>query len=594
MKMIIQTCKFIIYCLKICFRVSKSYTLLRFVFGLIGTFENFTITVFTSLIISELTSGVDHLSLRSIVSLVGIFFAYVLFGVFSQISVYEEELFQQKLDIFLKERIIRKSVCMDIVHFDNPSFYDDFEMSIEAYQYINLMVQSVVNLVSAGMALITAFVIVEKYNWIIGVTLIVFLLPYAIFDNEFVDRVFNVKKDSVINERKANYFFHLSTNREHALEIRLYDLAEFIIRKFRFFSKKVLEERKKIKKKIIVVLGICENIPQCLISVFTLFVIIDIINGKESVGAFTLYMGMFIELKEQMIFFVGTITDVKECQVHIDFFRKFVEGFKTKEGKGKKGIDEIQKIEFRHVYFKYPKTEKEILKDVSFVVNKGETIGIVGLNGAGKSTIVKLLMRYYDVDDGEIFVNNHPIIVYDLKKYRSKISACFQSVNAYGFTLRDNILMATGFREKGDDSEILSVLRACGAKDVIERMPDGLDSYITKYFAENGMELSGGQYQKLALARTYYRNSSLLILDEPSAALDPEAEKTIFDLTEMLSQNNNGITIFVTHRLGNVKQVTKVLLLEDGEVIGFEPHEVLIKKSERYRYLYDLQASKFR
>lgn len=582
------------YCAKTCYFVSKIYTIFRFFLGFVSSFENFAITIFTSLIINELTKKGCGLSPKLLIYLFGIFAVYGLEGIISQISVYLEEVFQQKLEVHLKEKIINKSITMEIAQFDNPEYYDDFEVSVESYAYINLIMQSVVNLFSSAIALFVAFIIVVRYNWIIGCVLIATLIPYAIFDNEFVDKVFNVQKDSAIYGRKANYFFHLATSKEHALEIRLFSIADYLINKFNLYSEKLINEKRKIRKKIIVVLEICENIPQCMIIFFSLLVVLDILQGKESVGAFSLYIGMFMELKSQMIFFVATISDLRECIVHIEFFRNFIESKPDEKKWGNMPIERIEKIEFQNVYFTYPNSHKATLKNISFLVKEGETIGIVGLNGAGKSTLVKLLMRYYEVDKGCILINGKPIQQYDLRKYRSLISACFQSVNAYGFSLRDNILMAKGFAETENDLEITSCIKLCNGNDILEKMPKGLDSYITKYFNEDGMELSGGQYQKLALVRTYYRNSSLLILDEPSAALDPEAEEAIFRTMEGITRKSGGITIFVTHRLGNIKNVSKVLLLEDGEVQGFGTHNILIAESERYRYLYNLQADKFR
>lgn len=590
----LNTCKLIKYCAGICFKVSKVYTVLRFILGFVSTFENFAITVLTSLIINELIYSDRDLSIKLILLLVGLFIIYGAGGVFNQVSVYAEEVFQQNLDVFLKEKIISKSVDMEIAQFDNPEYYDDFEVAVDSYHYINLIMQSVVNMVSAVIALFTAFIIVVKYNWIIGCVLVVTLIPYAIIDNEFVEKKFNVQKDSAIYSRKANYFFHLATARDHALEVRLYNIAGFLIEHFNYFSNKLLYEKRKIRKKIITMLSICENIPQCVIILFAILVVLDILAGKQNVGSFSLYIGMFLELKSQMVFFVATITDLRECLVHIDFFKNFIEHETECEQCGKEPICKIEKIEFKNVSFSYPNSEKLVLENVSFVVNRGETIGIVGLNGAGKSTLIKLLMRYYEVDKGEILINNMPLQQYDLKLYRQLISACFQSVNSYGFSLRDNILMAKGFTEKTRDKDIISSLEICNGGDILNKMPKGLDSFVTKYFDENGMELSGGQYQKLALARTYYRNSPLLILDEPSAALDPEAEEVIFNLTEKIAKENSGITIFVTHRLGNIKNTSKVLLLDEGKVLGFEPHDILITKSKKYNYLYNLQADKFK
>ena len=251
---------------------------------------------------------------------------------------------------------------------------------------------------------------------------------------------------------------------------------------------------------------------------------------------------------------------------------------------------ENPEIVFRDVSFRYPEADRPVLEHCSFTIHPGECVGLVGLNGSGKSTIVKLLCRFYDTSDGEILIDGVNIREYQLDKLRALFGTLFQETVAYSFTLRENIALSD--LDGIEDAERIG--KACiqsGVTDFTADWEKGIDENMTRRFAEDGKELSGGQWQRVALARAFFRNSPVILLDEPSAALDPVAEHQIFEDFKQISKGKS--TILISHRLSSIRLADKILVLENGRILEEGGHDALLAKGGRYAYLFGLQASKY-
>jgi ABC-type multidrug transport system fused ATPase/permease subunit len=300
---------------------------------------------------------------------------------------------------------------------------------------------------------------------------------------------------------------------------------------------------------------------------------------------------MLEQLMSSVYILITLIMYIYESKLRIDNINLFRSYSNKVLNTGKRRIGDSISIEFRNVRFKYPETERNILEDVSFTIKAGEKVCLIGINGAGKSTIIKLILRFYDVDAGEILVNGYNIKDYDIHNLRKNMSCLFQKYINYAFSLEDNIAISDLSKKNINEQTILQAIRKGDCSDILNEAPKGLKTYLTKDFDQQGLELSGGQQQKIAIARLFYENGSMVILDEPSAALDPEAEYKIFQAFEEVCVGKTAL--FTSHRLTNVHLANKIIVLENGRIIESGTHDELMKNPKRYSVLYKYQADKF-
>jgi ABC-type multidrug transport system fused ATPase/permease subunit len=257
---------------------------------------------------------------------------------------------------------------------------------------------------------------------------------------------------------------------------------------------------------------------------------------------------------------------------------------------GEAGLGMVESVEFEHVSFKYPLTAQTVLEDVSFKIVKGKKTAFVGLNGSGKSTMIKLLLRMYDPDKGTIRINGMDIKEYALASLRSQFSCYFQDMPNYCFSLRENFTVSDEGLPGGDAKIIEALKDSCGS-DILDKANGSLDTDLFRVFDPNGIELSGGQHQKLALARAIFRRHSALVLDEPSSNLDPMAEHGIFNSLRKLTEGK--LTIFTSHRLSNISLADRVIVMEGGRVIEDGTQEELLRNGQRYAELFNYQRDKY-
>ena len=248
------------------------------------------------------------------------------------------------------------------------------------------------------------------------------------------------------------------------------------------------------------------------------------------------------------------------------------------------------KIEFCNVFFCYPNCEDYVLKDCSFTIEPHEKIGLIGLNGAGKSTIIKLMFRFYDPESGCILLDGVNLKEYDVYAVRKVFGVLFQDFVTYCLPLRE-IIALSDFEERFNDEKLKKACDISGVSEVIKDWERGYDSVLGRYYADDGKDLSGGQWQLVGLARAYFKDSEYMILDEPSAALDPISEDRIFEQLYYLSEGKTSVTI--SHRLSNTTLSDKILVIDDGHIVEQGSHFELLKQDGLYAKLFKLQAEKY-
>ncbi|NLZ36956.1 MAG: ABC transporter ATP-binding protein [Clostridiales bacterium] len=417
-----------------------------------------------------------------------------------------------------------------------------------------------------------AFVTLVRYNIWFSLLLIILTVPGTIMDFVLLKKARELRQKSAPDIRKFSYYRWMLADPWPAKDVRMYDLTEPI--KERYSS---------LLSEILIRGGV---------AAFIAFVVLQALAGLCTIGNAALYVGFAFSLSaslqriKQVLFL--EFADTRELTETVLRFENIQ---CAEENKGIRRLERFESLEFDDVYFKYPMTDNYILSGASFILNRGDKLSLVGINGSGKSTIIKLMLGLYEIDSGRILINGYPMSDYDIKDIRKLFSALFQNFVQYPLTLRDNIALSD-YSRADKDSEIIEALVQSGLYDDIKpKLKNGLDSYMSRNFDDNGTELSKGQWQKAALSRAYFKNAQIVIFDEPSAALDAEAEDRIFRNFEEISGNKTGIMI--SHRISAARISNKIIVLDGGKIVESGRHEELVSAGGLYSRLYNLQKEKY-
>lgn len=436
-----------------------------------------------------------------------------------------------------------------------------------------------------------AVVLLFKFNaWFLlfSLLLIIPCICLKVFFNQ-KSTLFREKKDP--DTRKISYYRWMLTDVWPAKDVRVYNLTESIKQRYNEVKEEYILDKKKLDKKRAVLTCIFDTIRRIGEISFSVYVVYQALSSQISIGDVAFYIGLFITATYSFEKITGEIVhmifnDSMVMSRVFDFFAIQTES-KTKE----RVLSTFESLAFQNVCFKYPYTDNYVLKCVSFTLNKGDKLSLVGINGSGKSTIVKLMLGLYEIESGDILINGYPLSDYDIRDVRKLFSVLFQSFVQYPLTLRDNISLSDLDRA-GDSHAIDDALKKSGVYDEIqEKLSDGLNSYMTRQFDDHGTELSKGQWQKIALSRVYFKNADIFIFDEPSAALDAEAEDRIFKNFESISEGKTGIMI--SHRVSAARMSNKIIVLDGGVITESGTHDELIAQNGLYAKLYNLQKEKY-
>jgi ATP-binding cassette subfamily B protein len=393
--------------------------------------------------------------------------------------------------------------------------------------------------------------------------------------------------------RMMGYLTNLLTTDAYNKEIKLFTLGDFFIERFSsLFGRYYREMRALVIRRYVA--GAVWSMLTVLTSGLTfLYVAYRTLGGSISVGGLTLYVQAADGVSQAFGLLLGGLQSMYEHQLYLQTLFELLE-FEPQVHAPEHPIPirrPIQQgIEFRNVTYTYEGKDTPALNEVSFTIAPGETVAIVGHNGAGKTTLVKLLARLYDPQAGQVLIDGHDVREYDPDELRSEFGVLFQDYVSYQFSARENI--GVGRIERLDDAPaIADAAFKSGASTVIEALPEGYETVLGKWF-DGGVNLSGGEWQKVALGRAFMREAQILILDEPSAALDAKAE---FELFSRLQQLAHGRTaIFISHRFSTVRRADRILVFEEGRLIESGTHEELIELGGRYAELFNLQAASYR
>lgn len=491
-----------------------------------------------------------------------------------------------------------KIMNLEYSYLEDPYYLDLKERAVFGIENQNT-IESLINIFTSGLTHFITVVGLVSIMATLGPVLIIALaigvalmiMLYQMGSKAMI----GVMQDIIPINRKIGYYMGLVMEKPLQKEIRLYDMQEMLTDCIRNGNETTCDRFSKGYRQMGKVYGGMSAISE-FISAFTyayvgIRTVTDFLGKKLSLGSLSMYVSSAISFSSTVISFGEEIVMLMQVASFLDpYLELMMLEEETIEDKGIKFEGDVETVEFRDVTFTYPKADKPVLRNISFEIKRGEKISIVGLNGAGKSTLIKLICRMYKADSGDILVNGRNIYDYDYMSYMNVISAVFQDYKLFNFSIEENISCnAAG----GDEERVNRLIDEVGMREKVDELPNGIKSRFGKEYDEEGIEMSGGQGQKIAIARALYKKASMVILDEPASALDPIAEAEIYEKFNSLVEDKTAI--YISHRMSSSVFCDKILIIDGGTVADFDTHENLMKKTDSLYYkLFDSQAQNYK
>ena len=494
-------------------------------------------------------------------------------------NIYVEEMMNQEM--------AKKIMNVEFSHLENPYYLDLKERAVFAIgnqRAMSNIISSVSTALNNIITITGLVIIMMTLSPILVVLLILTILLSLFIYKQFMDYQVNFFQELIPVNRKYGYYVGLSFDDKIQKDIRLYGMNDMLINRVTEYNIEMNSWFSSYYKKqgfYLGLYGVINDLQAALAYGYVaLRVLTNAFGGRIGIGSFTMYVNAAINFSRSTVELGDSLIRLMQTLNYLEPFMEFMS--LPDEEMVDESIEfegDIETIEFRNVSFSYPGSDIEVLKDISFKINQGEKISIVGLNGAGKTTLVKLICRLYQPKSGEILINGHNIFDYEHKSYVEKIAAVFQDYKLFAFSLDENI---TCDEVNINTERTMELIEEVGLQDKIENLPNGLASLYGKAYDESGIEMSGGESQKVAIARALYKDASLLILDEPTSALDPLAEADIY---ENFNKMVGGKTaIYISHRMSSSIFCDKILIIDDGEVIDYDRHRNLLEKKDGLYY----------
>ena len=506
----------------------------------------------------------------------------IIVSAFSEISL-------SKYNDYLSVECAQKQSRMKFEMFDNPVMQNTIKQFIlDSQGMLNTFCQFVTLLISLA-SFVVSLIISLRFSVLVTLVSLMIALPSFFIRKKNRESDYTLEKELNLTSRIIEYFFNINTNRENYKEIHLYGARPFFFDLLKQRLKERLDKRilyKKAKMCREAILLIVFSVANFIVN---LYIVLFVVMKNLTIGDYTYYLSIINNFKNNTDTIVTSINEIiislKKAENYYDVLNSKNNEYKIGE---REVCQEITEIHFLNVSFKYPSSEQYILKDLSFKIRKDEKIALAGLNGAGKTTIINLLLRFYEPTAGKILINGIDIKEYNLYDYWKYFSCMFQNSMLYNVSLKENILLGKHNKSIPNDEEC--ILKAAD-KIGLSISSDYLLFPVNKQFFQDGLVFSPGQIQKLNILRTIIKEASIIIFDEPSSALDAATEDIIFN--ELLSASENKTMILISHRLSCLKDVDRIIFLENGQIVEEGNHMELIQNHGRYYELFTKQSQKY-
>lgn len=572
---------------KYIFSINKKLYILRFILILVNILYTLMTAFFMSYILNQIT-GVD--ANRQVVFVTILVFALATLAL-ALLRHFLNNQNNKQTEITLCDiklllgKIVSQMQYSDI---ENPQVKDFISLASSTNSFLEI-INNITDLISAVISVITYASLVMYVQPLILILIVIVVVIRTVVCKVRMENQIKWRAIQAPIFRKLNYLFNVLSRPQYGKEMRINMLQNYFLSKIHdYFENECIPPMKKSvfdKSKANLITDISQVIQSFVI--YTLLAI-KVVYGYMSIGDFTLYLAGANNLTTALTNIVDCFSNVFASGMFASEFRYCV--LLSEKNQNTFGHKEIKKnqipcIEFRDISFKYPESDIYVLKHISFKIEPMESLSLVGVNGSGKSTIVKLLCRFYMPTEGDIFINGINIKDISPEDYETLIGVVFQDYKLFSFSIRENIVMG----DEWDEKNFMHSVEKSGLGHKVAELDNGFDTFIYRDFDESGIEFSGGEGQKLAIARAIFKNAPIMILDEPTAALDPMAEydicKRFFDMTK------GKCSIFISHRLSSTKFTNKIAVLDDGELREFGTHRELMNiENGLYKKMFEIQA----
>ncbi len=498
---------------------------------------------------------------------------------------------KEKVNQGLSTMLYNKAKELDLEAYDDPSFYNNFILAVEASSgNLNNMLNLIRQYMGEVVTLVTICSVILTIDPICLVIVLVTVAVFTPISRKIADLQLERRVENNRLHRRADYFARVFYLQDYAKEVRMNGIKPLLIKRYNEAADDVIDCQKKYVKKIDILYFIQETGVQIVgfMLVLPLYLgycvlVSKTISSGDFVAAFNGAWGIAASFSFLTVYISRTFSEQSKVIYKVREFlgreNKLADGTHTAE------MSEPETIELKNVSFTYPGNDKPTLKNINLTLNPYEKIALVGYNGAGKTTLTNLLLRLYDVTDGEILIGGRNIKDETIKSHRNRFSAVFQDFQLFAATLGENVALDTDYNE----NEVMQALKHSGFD---KELPNGVHTEVLREFDDSGMMFSGGEAQKITVARAFYKNCPYVIMDEPSANLDPVAE---YNLNKSMTEvAKNKTVIFISHRLSTTRHADRIYVMENGEIVENGTHDELMSQNGKYAYMFNLQAEKYR
>lgn len=574
------------FSIRISYLASKKYFLLR-----LFTLASTTVLPLMAIWIwKEIINGIIYRRADFMVFLFIYLSLKIVIYLLERLEDYVNNRYATELQFYIESEMISRTACVDMSFFDSASLGDKVRRVRSNFFVVTDSTWTAFCILSELINVIASFIILLTINWWSALLVVLALVPEFLVKRKEASELVSLDNKMVRTLRKKEYYGNILIDSNSLMEVKFSDSGKFFIEKFHEQWQKMFLAQKDTKKKYVKLSIVGETIALLPEGIVLVLCVMKILAHSIEVGDLQFYLSIVERLREQAIKLFSEISKFLSNIERICEVKDFLDIKSVNEGKGSLEPANNPKIEFDDVYFCYPGTDTYVLNGCSFTIQSGERIGLLGVNGAGKTTIVKLLLGLYEPSKGRILLDGINLKEYDIEKVRKLFGVTFQDYVSYCLPLRE-IISFPDFSAKNDDKQMDLACQRSGFSKVISEWNEGYDTVIGRFYSDNGRELSGGEWQLLGMARAYFADRPIIILDEPSASVDPIQEDRLFEELYRLQRGKTSITI--SHRLSNTILADKLIILKNGKVIEEGSHSQLIKNDGEYAHLFNLQAKRY-